>query len=466
MGSVAKYKRSVDSVPGGWLQSLKKDTMTFLKGESTGGWAILAETVIGCVPVLGQLVDARDIIKAIIILSANPTSPAGWFDLITALIGLVPGGGDAVKMSLKSVKKGALPMDSILDGIRKLGKGDPEQLIRKCLNLNALQKNLDKILTNPQVLNQLSPQARKNVDQIRRNLSKQLQIFKKEVDGWLLKSRKTSADANKNSKNQTNKPNSPANGGQKANNTNHSKSNSTNNSSIGQTAITNLSNKFKGILGEHMADYYCQEVKGWGTSTHDKTGTKNSHKLNDNGEMVNLFSIKSRGRGIDGVWKKSNSDAKPYAIIEAKCSQNPAASLRDLLGDANDKNGIDKSIPQQQQRSGRTSRNRTNTSSTNRNLTLGGEKYRDSSGKVVQMSHHWITNRLVKSVGIKLAPIILKKRRYERYVIFFSGLQVVEHAVALIKFLSKQTVTDKEHSIHKATRVWTDKDISIVVNNK
>lgn len=152
--------------------------MTFLKGDSTGGWAIIAETVIGCVPVLGQLVDARDIIKAIIILTANPSSAAGWFDLITALIGLVPGGGDAVKMSLKSVKKGALPIDSILDGIRKFGKGDPEQLIRKCLDLNALQKNLDKILTN-QILNQLSPAARKNVDQIRNNLGKQLQEFKR-----------------------------------------------------------------------------------------------------------------------------------------------------------------------------------------------------------------------------------------------------------------------------------------------
>lgn len=219
------------------------------------------------------------------------------------------------------------------------------------IEIQAQGDGADLILTNPKVLNQLSPEARKNVDQIRKNLGKQLQEFKKEVDGWLIKSRKTSADANKNSKNQTNKPNSPANGGQKANNTNQGKSNSTNNSSIGQTAITNLSNKFKGILGEHMADYYCQEIKGWGTSTHDKIGTKNSHKLNDNGEMVNLFSIKSRGRGIDGVWKKNNNDAKPYAIIEAKCSQNPAASLRDLLGDANDKNGIDKSIPQQQQRS-------------------------------------------------------------------------------------------------------------------
>jgi len=466
MGSVAKYKRSADSVPSGWLQSLKKDTMTFLKGDSTGGWAIIAETVIGCVPVLGQLVDARDIIKAIIILTANPSSPAGWFDLITALIGLVPGGGDAVKMSLKSVKKGALPIDSILDGIRKFGKGDPEQLIRKCLDLNALQKNLDKILTNQKVLNQLSPAARKNVDQIRNNLGKQLQEFKKEVDGWLIKSRKTSADAGKKSTTQTTKPKSPSNGGQNTHNTNQGKSKTSNNSSIAQTAITNLSNKYKGILGEHMADYYCQEVKGWGNSSHDKLGTKNPNKLNDKGEMVNLFSTKSRGRGIDGVWKKNTSDAKPYVIVEAKCSQNPASSLKELLGDANDKNGIDKSIPQQQQKSGRRSRTRTGSSANNKNLTLGGEKYRDSKGKVVQMSHHWITNRLVKAVGIQLAPIILKKRRYERYVIFFSGLQVVEHAVALLKFLAKQQVSDKDHSSHHATRVWTDKEISVVVNNR
>lgn len=93
--------------------------------------------------------------------------------------------------------------------------------------------------------------------------------------------------------------------GQNTHNTNQGKSKTSNNSSIAQTAITNLSNKYKGILGEHMADYYCQEVKGWGNSSHDKLGTKNPNKLNDKGEMVNLFSTKSRGRGIDGVWKKT-----------------------------------------------------------------------------------------------------------------------------------------------------------------
>lgn len=116
-------------------------------------------------------------------------------------------------------------------------------------------------------------------------------------------------------------------------------------------------------------------------------------------------------RAVDAelmVYGKNTSDAKPYVIVEAKCSQNPASSLKELLGDANDKNGIDKSIPQQQQKSGRRSRTRTGSSANNKNLTLGGEKYRDSKGKVVQMSHHWITNRLVKAVGIQLAPIILK----------------------------------------------------------
>ena len=96
-------------------------------------------------------------------------------------------------------------------------------------------------------------------------MGKQLQEFKKEVDGWLIKSRKTSADASKKSKTQTTKPKSPSNGGHNTHNTNQGKTKSSNNLSTAQTTITNLSNKYKGILGEHMADYYCQEVKGWGS---------------------------------------------------------------------------------------------------------------------------------------------------------------------------------------------------------
>lgn len=84
----------------GWLASLKDDAVSFLKGDNNAPWAILAESVIGCIPVLGQLVDARDIIKGLIEVSAAPASPAAWFNLITALIGLVPGGGHPTALGL------------------------------------------------------------------------------------------------------------------------------------------------------------------------------------------------------------------------------------------------------------------------------------------------------------------------------------------------------------------------------
>ena len=78
-----------------WLASLQDEAKSFVKGDNNSPWAILAETVIGCVPILGQLVDARDIIKGLVQVSGAPTSPLGWFNLITALIGLVPGSGSA-----------------------------------------------------------------------------------------------------------------------------------------------------------------------------------------------------------------------------------------------------------------------------------------------------------------------------------------------------------------------------------
>lgn len=105
--------------------------------------------------------------------------------------------------------------------------------------------------------------------------------------------------------------------------------------------IGDFTNKLKGILGEHMADYHCQQIKGWGkdTAKHDDANAINSHKLNDGGKMVQLLEIKSRGRGIDGVWKTNSG--KPYAIIEAKLSESPIKSLGELLNDAKDKNGAD-----------------------------------------------------------------------------------------------------------------------------
>ena len=258
----------------GWLSSLKSDALSFVKGDNNAPWAILAESIIGCVPVLGQLVDARDILKGLISVSSAPVSPAAWFELITALIGLVPGAGDAVKRSLRAVKSRSVPVNTLLDMIRRLNIGDPEKLLKDTLDVSRLRKSLDGILGNQQLLSGLSPAARKNVDAIRGNLNKQFDEFKREVDGWLTKGRKTSADTPPASKatpgTPASKPNTQAKQGTKGSGQ-HSNATQTNapNAATQRTArFKTLTNKVLGVLGEHMADYHCQDVKGWARRRH------------------------------------------------------------------------------------------------------------------------------------------------------------------------------------------------------
>ena len=447
----------------GWLSSLKTDALSFVKGDNNAPWAILAESIIGCVPVLGQLVDARDILKGLISVSSAPVSPAAWFELITALIGLVPGAGDAVKRSLRAVKSRSVPVDTLLDMIRRLNIGDPEKLLKDTLDVSRLRKSLDGILGNQQLLSGLSPAARKNVDTIRRNLSKQFDEFKREVDGWLTKGRKTSADTPPASKatsgTPASKPNTQAKQGTKGSGQ-HSNATQTNapNAATQRTArFKTLTNKVLGVLGEHMADYHCQDVKGWGKKTaHDKGGV-NSAKLNDAGQLVQLWPVRARGRGLDAVWKTTGA-AKPYAIIEAKASYDPTKSLRSLLGEAGDKTDTATDSSKDYGRRGRS----------------GGKgksnEVRQLNGKTTQMGHAWIQRRLPRALSLfpKDLEILRKKKEfgYQRHVLFFSIPHAVSHAEALIKLTAKQSVPDSFHAEHTVTREWRDSDIDRVVDNR
>ena len=377
----------------GWLASLRDEALSFVKGDNNAPWAILAETVIGCVPVLGQIVDARDIIKGLIEVSGAPASPLAWFNLITALIGLVPGGGDAAKRSLRAVKSGAANVDDLLAMIRRIYNGDPEKLLRKVLDVSALRKQLDTILDNPNLTRRLSPEVRQSVDTIQRNLGKQFDAFKKEVDDWLAKGRKTSAQTPPTAKQAPGtppaKPQTQAKAGSsaKVQHSNPTASNTANGASKRTERFKGLSNKVLGILGEHMADYHCQEVKGWGNKAlHDK-GQKNPAKLNDASHLVQLWPIQIRGRGIDAVWKSKG--AKPYAVIEAKASYDPTKKLRTLLGEAGDKT----------ERDGNNSgagANRGGGAGRRGGGNTGPTATRQTNGKVTQMSHGWIEEAVLK----------------------------------------------------------------------
>lgn len=451
----------------GWLSALRDDAVRFVKGDNNAPWAILAETVIGCVPVLGQIVDARDIIKGLVEVSGAPASPLAWFNLITALIGLIPGGGDAAKRSLRAVKSGATNVDDLLAMIRRIYNGDPEKLLREALDLATLRKQLDAMLDNPNLLSRLSPEVRKSVDTIQTNLGKQFDAFRKEVDGWLARGRKTSAQTPPAARHAPGtpqaKPKTQARDGTTGTgqHSNPTANNTPNGATRRSERFKSLSNRVLGILGEHMADYHCQDVKGWGQkAAHDKA-QKNPAKLNDNGHLVQLWPIKIRGRGIDAVWKSNGP--KPYAVIEAKASYDPTKKLRAVLGEAGDKTEKDRSESGSSQKKGR--KKKTAAVSAEDKPAI-----RQTNGKVTQMSHGWIQKRLPQA--LKTAPTDLdifrskKEDAYTRHVLFFSIPQAASHAEALILHTAGKSVDTSMHATHQLTREWTDSDIEKVVDNR
>lgn len=451
----------------GWLDELKDEAVSFLKGDNNAPWAILAETVIGCVPVLGQLVDARDIIKGLVEVSAAPASPLAWFNLITALIGLIPGGGDAAKRSLRAVNSGTVRVDELLDMIRRLYKGDPEKVLREVLDLSKLRQTLDGILTNANLTRRLSPEVRQSIERIRQNLGRQFDAFKKQVDEWLARGRKTSADTplptRPGAGTPVTKPNTHARAGSNpgTDHHNHAQPNSPNAATQRTARFKSLTQKVLGVMGEHMADYHCQEIKGWGSKVQHDRGAKNSAKLNDGGHLIQLWPCAPRGRGIDAVWR-TNNGPKPYAIIEAKASYDPTKSLAALLGEAGDKKENSQGSPAPA--SGRTGR------SGRRGNASSSGTLRQINGKITQMSHSWIERRLPSALASNPRDLQvlrqLKAAAYSRHVLFFSIPQAGAHAEALILHASQRDVEAGFHATHQATREWTDNQIAQVVNDR
>ena len=304
-------------------------------------------------------------------------------------------------------------MDDLLAMIRRIYNGDPEKLLRKVLDVSALRKQLDTILDNPNLTRRLSPEVRQSVDTIQRNLGKQFDAFKKEVDDWLAKGRKTSAQTPPTAKQASQAPRRPSpkpapkpEAAPRGSTATQPPAYTANGASKRTERFKGLSNKVLGILGEHMADYHCQEVKGWGNKAlHDK-GQKNPAKLNDASHLVQLWPIQIRGRGIDAVWKSKG--AKPYAVIEAKASYDPTKKLRTLLGEAGDKT----------ERDGNNSgagANRGGGAGRRGGGNTGPTATRQTNGKVTQMSHGWIEKRLkTMTLSDAKAQIDLRTKKEKR----------------------------------------------------
>ena len=76
MTPAARAVRHVDDGIGTWL----KDLVT---GSGSSPSHIIITGVLGVIPGVGQVMDARDIILAIIMIIKSPMSIGGWVELVT-----------------------------------------------------------------------------------------------------------------------------------------------------------------------------------------------------------------------------------------------------------------------------------------------------------------------------------------------------------------------------------------------
>lgn len=456
-----------------WLDSIRDEAISFLRGDNNAPWAILAETVLGCVPILGQVIDARDVIKGLAEVGDAPRSEAAWFNLVTALVGIVPGGGDAVKRSTRAVRAGTLQIDEVLDFIRRFHHGDPEQVLRRVLDPGKIVARLEDVLASPALTGNVAPELARRIALLRSEIGARAAALKGQVDDWLLKGRKTSAATGPAAKKTHGapeaKPDTRVGEGKRTRGEHSDAATPTapNAATLRTSRIKQLSGKALGVFGEHMADYHCQQVKGWGKPVVHDQGAVNPAKLNDAGKLVQLWPLQVRGRGIDAVWKTAGGP-KPYAIIEAKASCDPTKSLAALLGDATDKNETSDANGGANARS--SSRSRAGARGASRRSGASG--VRQTNGKVTQMSLLWIERRLGRA--LKKAPDVLDEIRkdvhgspnYTRHVLFFSIPQAAAHAEALIMHNGGCAVQHSFHAAHAVTREWGDNNIAQVVNDR
>ncbi|MBB5018637.1 hypothetical protein HNQ59_001928 [Chitinivorax tropicus] len=483
---------SSSSSPSSWFDEAWSAAKQFVKGEYDGPAAMLLDVVLGMVPVVGQAIDARDIILGLIDIADQPDGYEAWFNFITALIGVVPGGGDAIKRALRTIRKGHAPASELLSMLRRLGRGNPEQAVLDMLDVSKLQphiKTLTDTLKSNRLVEALDAHTRQRitttVNNLQHSLNHQFSKFSAEVRGWLKKQPNNAAEpdyVSKSAPRQADKPN--AKGGTASQSKEHSSvahADRYNAFTAATSTLAQHSLYFKGVLGEHMADYWVVE-QGWaaGWVAHDRgqdgrwtnQDPKAPRKLNDNGAMTPLWPLTTRGRGIDAVWRTNRQNGKPYAVIEAKAYTDPKTPLSAMLSDVQDKQEFEayKQLTRDWKKQQPSSKGRSTKRGDKRleqptRQTPSTPPPRKPDPQVMQMSHVWIRDRLVKATGDPLALRDLlrnsKVMPYTRHVLLFSIEEIFEHTVAVFnwfKYLQGegQAPKDSEHAIHKATCIFDD----------
>ncbi|WP_231408567.1 hypothetical protein [Ralstonia solanacearum] len=267
-------------------------------------------------------------------------------DLVFAVVGWVPMVGAGVKRTFRLVNHksdiyGPLLFDILRLVLQKTGlHTSPEELVDKLFDASGLKKLLTESREHIQqswLYREMPTSAQITFNQalawVEVNLPYWLtQFVERKLLHWKKKQPNSSAEGSVALRKETEKPSRV--GVEAENGHNRPKSAPSAGVVNANLAVEDITNKITGLLGEHIADYFCYEHLKWGSgwSAHDrgalgrwsnKPSALIPGKLNEGGQLNKLFAPKAHGQGIDGVWRATpeNNHGRPFAIVEAKSSK-------------------------------------------------------------------------------------------------------------------------------------------------
>ena len=459
--------RQADDSVNGWLKGL-------VTGAGDSPSHIIVTGVLGVVPGVGQAMDARDLILGVIALSAAPTSPMAWLEILISLIGCVPAVGDALKVGFKLMVKGH-SLARVLDSVSPKLRGNVEawmkhidwaDISRTCRKgfddtigafVNALDGWVIKTVMGRQEARHLIAQLedlRRRAPKMLDNAIDELQkIYQKTIGDALPRStaRVGVAQAVQQELKQESKKTYTRTTRKSATLTHDRSANNPagvqqRNTKTKREESTRAKRWSSGVMAEHMADYHIAKNK------------RNLKKANNHGKLWEEWDKAGRN-GIDHIWMNAGEPIKPGIIGETKSSLFGAfafmaalpADIRSQmqgLGDAEAANPVGGHQPDKPDRKeqpdifkseGRDGLDqRAKVEGTKENEAAIKRGVGKTKTKGVQMSHKWITRSIGKenltAAGKELARMIerwLIKRTadktlnppYARWIIMVTGRQ-------------------------------------------
>ena len=403
---------------------------------------------LGLVPFLGQAIDIYDTAWAAYDLYGTRGAPserqeAAYFDIAMALIGWIPGPGDAIKKTLKTVNKdpqryAPLLLDAVRQALYAAGyKVDPHQFLLDSISAGKVRELLDnaRAVVQGSSVYAGSPPAVQTamlggLDTAAHSLPLLVGVVERKVAKWLKLAPKSTTQAAQATQAKAKGPDhgrahDPAHkppphqqgkdaavGRDGKPNAASAQRGTVNAAQIGQASL----NQLQEGLGEHVADYHCHHDLKWGRQhsgppQHDR-GQTASAKLSDGGLLRQLgITPQARGVGIDAVWHPATHH-KPYAIAEYKARAVPmtANGMRGLLVS---ESAQDKTLQpaKRKERAGYRRSQKTGPPNMPQPTPL--------PQSVPKMSHLWIAQRVKKVAGLTSTVIdnLEDQKSYTRHVV-------------------------------------------------